>query len=410
MSLHDLNAALFIAYKTIVKGNKSVTILLITVLSLVFFNLIFIKAFLTGFSEGVLQSMIDTSTAHIILSPEEKPIQKSFIPNQEKLRNQIETIPGVVGTLRHYSVGGTISFDKNKTGSVKYVSAPILGFNQKEEKTIMGVHKVIRSGTFPDILNDDEILIGASLAGDYENSVQGSDLGGVRAGDKVTVHYVNGVNKIYTVRGIFEVTIGFTGSSAFISDKEAERILSVFDQSSEILVRVDLTKYPIESYVRRIQTIAPQLKIEIYKDRLAAVGSLIDAFNVIALIIVIVSILVSAATIFIMIYINALSKKRHIGILKAIGIKNESIELSYMLQAVFFSLLATITGSVFFVGIVRPYMEANPIKMPYGDALLIVAPQEIIIYAVLLIGASLFAGMFSSRVIARKPIVENIWK
>lgn len=409
MSINDYKVAFFIAYKTVVKGSKSVSALLIIVLSLVFFNLLFIQGFLAGFSTGVLQSMIDTSSAHIILLPEEKPLHKKYIVNQEKLRKQVETIPGVLATTRHYLLSGSVAFDKDKTGQLAYVAAPIVGFNQREERQVMKIRDKVISGDFPDELRDDEIMIGTSLAGGYDDTVQNSDLGGARAGDKVHVVYANGIEKTYTVRGVFQVTIGFVGSNAFISDKEAERILSAYDQASEILIRTDLARAPVTDYVAKIRAIAPTLKIDTYTKRLSAVGTLIEAFDVIAFIIGIITILVAAATIFIMIYINALSRKKQIGILKAIGIRDINIEFSYVFQALFFSLCAVVIGSAVFYGIARPYLLVNPIKMPYGDALLVITNKEVMLNGVYMIIAAIIAGFVSSRLISKKQIVETIW-
>ena len=116
----DIKTAFFVAYKTITRGNKSTAVFTVFILSLSFFNLMFVSGFLNGFSEGIMRSMIDNSTAHIIVMPQEKPTTKEFILNQEKVRAQIETIPGVVGTARHYQLGGSFAYDKEKMGELEY--------------------------------------------------------------------------------------------------------------------------------------------------------------------------------------------------------------------------------------------------------------------------------------------------
>lgn len=409
MKSNDFRVAFFIAYKAITEGNKSVSILLVAVLSLVFFNLIFIKAFLSGFSTGILNTMIDNTTSHIVISPQEKPLKKSFIVNQGVVRKQIETIPGVIATTRHYLLGGSIAFDKDKTGQLNYIAAPIIAFNQAEDKKVMRIKQAIVSGDFPDTLADDEIILGANLAGGYPDAIQSTDLGGARAGDKVQVIYSNGATKTYTVRGVFKITIGFVSNNAFISDKEAERIFSLYDQASEILVRTDLTTHGIDDYVTKIRELVPSLKVEGYSKKLAAVGVLVDAFNGIAFIIGIISIIVAAATIFIMIYINALSRKKQLGILKAVGIKEGIIETSYMFQSLFFVVLATIVGSILFYGVASPYLVTHPIEMPYGNAILVITTQDVFASAGMLALSALLAGRFSSGLIARKKIVETVW-
>ncbi|MBK5215907.1 MAG: hypothetical protein JJE53_03855 [Candidatus Pacebacteria bacterium] len=167
MNSTDFKTAFFIAYKTITKGHKSTIALIIFILSLSFFNLMFVSGFLYGFSDGVMKSMIDNSTAHIIVMPQEEPTIKPFVFDQDRVRAEIETIPGVVGTTRHYQLGGTLAYDKEKDGNFKYTSAQIIGVTQAEEKNILTINKYIISGKFPDNLKDDEIVLGANLSGGF---------------------------------------------------------------------------------------------------------------------------------------------------------------------------------------------------------------------------------------------------
>jgi ABC-type antimicrobial peptide transport system permease subunit len=58
-------------------------------------------------------------------------------------------------------------------------------------------------------------------------------------------------------------------------------------------------------------------------------------FSIIGTILGSVSVVVALITIFIIIYINALTRRRQIGIMKGIGVTNFAIEFSYICQAVF---------------------------------------------------------------------------
>lgn len=404
----DLTIALFVARKTISKGSKSTATLLVFILALAFFNLLFITGFLNGFSDGILKSMIDSSTSHIIISPEEYPVRKSYIVNQTSLRKQIETIPGVIATTRHYIVSGSVGYDKGDSGVLQFVAAPIVGVNQLDEKKVISIRDHMVSGTFPDELKDDEVVLGSNLAGGYE-AILPVDLGGVRAGDKVHIKYTNGIDKIYTVRGVFNVAIGFSSNNAFISDKEAERILTTYDQASEIMVRVDLQTHTVDEYVERIKLIAPTLKTESYVNRLAAIGILVKAFDSIALIVSFISIVVGAATVFVMVYINAQSKQKQIGILKAIGIRERIIELSYVIQSLFYSMLGIIFGSLFLYFIVMPFLQSHPIQMPFGSAYLVLTIKDFVISVILMLLSSLVAGYTPARMVSKRDILKVIW-
>lgn len=404
----DLKIALFVAYKTISKGSKSTALLLVFILGLAFFNLLFISGFLSGFSDGILKSMINSSTSHIIISPEEYPVRKSYIVNQEMVRRQIETIPGVLATTRHYLLSGAVGYDKGNSGVMQFVAAPVIGVNELEEKKVIDINQNMVSGTFPDELRDDEVVLGSNLAGGYE-AILPIDLGGVKAGDKVHIRYASGVDKIYTVRGIFNVTLGYSSNDAFISDKEAERILATYDQASEIMVRVDLVSHTVKEYVERIKMLVPKLKTESYISRLTAVGVLVKAFDSIALIVSIISIVVSAATVFVIVYINALSKQKQIGILKAIGIKERIIELSYVIQSLFYSSLGIILGSLFLFFIVIPYLKTHPIEMPFGSAYLVLTVKGFMVSIIFMLFSSLVAGYIPARMVSKRDILKVIW-
>ncbi len=408
MNATDIKTAFFIAYKTIIKGHKSTVALIVFILSLSFFNLMFVSGFLSGFSDGIMRSMIDTSTAHIIVMPQEEPTRKDFIPDQKSVRAQIQTIPGIIATTSHYQLGGSISYDRENNGKIKSVSAPIVGVTQLEEKAVLTVHENMVSGEFPDSLTEDEIILGANLAGGFDTK-QTTDLGGTKVGDKVQVIYANGIARIYTVKGIFKVTIGGIGGTAFVSNKEAEAILSTYNNASEIMVKVDLSKNTLDEYIQRIETIFPELKVEKYTARLSTVGTLVAAFDIIALIVSVISILVAAITIFVMIYVNAVSKRRQIGILKAIGIKESIIEVSYIIQSLFYAIWGVIFGLMIIFWLVIPFLAVRPIPMPFGDASLEYTSIGIFINISSLIISGIFAGFIPAKIVAREDILKSIW-
>lgn len=409
MNSTDLKTAFFIAYKTITKGHKSTIALIIFILSLSFFNLMFVSGFLYGFSDGVMKSMIDNSTAHIIVMPQEEPTIKPFVFDQDRVRAEIETIPGVIGTARHYQLGGTLSYDKEKDGNFKYTSAQIIGVTQSEEKNILTINKYMVSGKFPDNLKDDEIVLGANLSGGF-GTKQTKDLGGATVGSKIQINYSNGLTRTYTIVGIFKLSmVGSVASAAFISTSEAESLLSTYNSASEIMVKVDLEKNTLDEYTNKISQMIPNLKLEKYTSRLSTVGILVTAFNLIAVIVSVISIIVSAITIFVMIYVNAVSKRRQIGILKAIGIKESIIEVSYIIQSIFYSALGIIGGLIVIYFLVIPIMAVKPITMPFGDAVLVYTSFGIIINISSLIIAGILAGYIPAKIVAREDILKSIW-
>jgi ABC-type antimicrobial peptide transport system permease subunit len=87
-----------------------------------------------------------------------------------------------------------------------------------------------------------------------------------------------------------------------------------------------------------------------------------------------IGLVVSAITIFIVIYINALTRRKFIGILKGIGISGTAIEIAYVLQSIFYVLIGSLIGAVIVYGLLIPLIAANPIDFPFSDGILVADP------------------------------------
>jgi putative ABC transport system permease protein len=403
-----LRVALLLAYKSIIRGHKSTALLLIFILSLSFLNLMFVTGILQGFSDAIKDTIIDSSTSHISVQPQEEPIQKDYIIHQDEVRSNIESIPGVIATARHYTLNGLLAYDKEKNGKFKRSSAQIIGIDTVEEKEVLKNHESIVQGGYLDGLRSDEILLGSGLAGGYGLPTD-TDLGGVIIGSKVRVTYTNGVTRTYTIKGVYHVPIGSVSLGAFISAKEAESVLATYNTATEILVKTDLNHNTLDNYYEKIKEIVPNLIVKKYTERMAAIGTLLDAFNLISFVVSVISIIVAAITIFVLIYVNAINKRRQIGILKAMGIKENIIVYSYVFQSMFYAIFGVITGLVLVFFVLVPYLVSNPIQLPFGKISLEYTSLKIISGVVSLIAAGILAGWAPAKIVARENILKAIW-
>ena len=96
-------------------------------------------------------------------------------------------------------------------------------------------------------------------------------------------------------------------------------------------------------------------------------GSVVSSFDMIASLISGISLVVAAIVMFIVIYINAINRKRQIGILRAIGINRRIILYSYLFQAVFYAVIGMTVGGLLFQFGIRPYFNLHPINLPIGQ-------------------------------------------
>lgn len=405
MTFHETKTAIFLAYKSILRGSRSTAILLVFIISLSFLNILFVSGMLFGLQNLMVRSVINLFSAHITISAQEEPRIKAYISDQDDLRAQIETIPGVIASSRHYLLAGSMGFDKLKNGVFKYISGAIVAIDPTEEKNVLAVDSFLIAGDWLEPDDRDQIILSSALAGGY-GLFAPSDLGGVRVGDKVRIVFANELSRTYTVKGIYNDAIGLF--ETFITTKEAESILSTHNQASQILVKADTEHTSIETLAKRIRIIAPSLKIQTYEVLLGSFTAFLNALDLISGIVSAISVLVATITMFTLIYVNAINKRRQIGILKAIGIKSEIIILSYVLQSIFYSVCGVILGYFFVFYLLTPYLQAHPIDVVFGYLSLVHSDTTTSIGMISLIIASIFAGLIPSWLVARAAILKSL--
>ncbi len=404
--MKDIKTAYFIAFKSVLRGSRSMVLLLIFILSLSFLNMMFISGILSGLQNLIIQATINNFSSHIAISPQQEPQIKQFIQNQNEVHAQLAAIPGIMASTRHYQLAGSVGFDKDKNGVFKSVSGPVLGIDPSVEGKVLHLHEKLLAGLPLAGEDTDQMLLSSALAGGYGIPAP-SDLGGVKAGDKVRLTYPNGIIRTYTVKGIYDDSLGVF--EIFITAKEAESVLSVYNSASQILVKVDLSRQGVGAYEKEIETLFPKLKIQTYEDLFGGFAPFLNAINLISIIVSSISVVVAGITIFVLIYVNAINKRRQIGILKAIGIRQEIIVLSYVFQSAFFSFFGVIIGSILVFGILTPILAAYPINVAFGNLSLVHTPTAVVASVVSLIAAGFLAGYVPAHIVAREHIVKAIW-
>lgn len=406
MSTNDWRASFYIAYKSILRGNRSTVGLMIFILTLSFASMMFITGFMNGFGAMIPQMFIDEMSSDISITPQETPTIKQFMPDESSLREQINTIPGVLASARRYTLAGSVAYDKDKSGQYKSLSAGIAGIDPTDDARALDIASHLRYGQWLDAADTDQIILSSALAGGYGDAAP-SDLGGVKVGDKVRVTYDNGLVRTYTVKGVWHDNM--TVLTSFVSSREAESVLGVYDEASKILVKVDLKQHPLAHYVEDIQSLVPNYKVQTYEDILGSYKGIMNAINLVAIIVSVISVSVAAVTIFILIYVNALNKKRQIGIFKAIGVKQNIIVYAYVIQSLFYVTVSVAIGALVVFGILYPYFAAHPVNADVGFISLVYGIIGITAGTASFILAGLLSGYIPSRIVARQDIVKAIW-
>jgi putative ABC transport system permease protein len=113
--------------------------------------------------------------------------------------------------------------------------------------------------------------------------------------------------------------------------------------------------------------------------------------------------------IFVVIYVNIVNKKRQIGVQKAIGIEQNVIVASFVLQAMLYAGTGIILGYALMRFGIVPYTVYYPIEVPLGNISLRLDDAEAINRAILLFFASIVGSVIPAYKLAQRDLLDLIW-
>ena len=409
----NLKLALFLAYKSIIKGNRWALVLIILVMSLSFANLILTPSILSGLTNTLDEQQVNTLFANIVIDPEE---DEYYLERVEQTVRKIEQVPGVTGVSAHLNSNAFIEYqwqekdspsDKGKSGTWS-----VIGIDPAREVGVTTIHERIIEGSYLDANDRDEIVLGVEITGgDRAQTSSFLTLEGVRVGDKVRLTYSNGVQREYRVKGIFHAQeMTRADRLAFVTRKEMDSVMgrSIFtDRASQVLVSVDQTGS--ESwFIEEFRNLGINGEIRSWRE-FGSLSGIVSSFDIVASLISSIGLVVAGIVMFIVIYINVLNKRRQIGILRAIGIKRSVIIFSYLFQALFYAVFGIIFGGLIFGYGLQPYFVLHPLDLPLGMVSLSIKPITIHNAVLGIFAAAILAGFIPVLSIIRQSIIKAVW-
>jgi len=135
---------------------------------------------------------------------------------------------------------------------------------------------------------------------------------------------------------------------------------------------------------------------------------IISTFNMLGTAFSSIGLVVASITIFIVVFINAITRRKFIGILKGIGITGHAIEISYVFQSVFYAAVGSAVGLALVYGFLVPFVAAHPIDFPFSDGILVAPLDATFMRVALLVFATVVAGYIPARMIIRKNTLDSI--
>ncbi len=388
------------ALSSIRRGNKKTLTFIIFVLALIFMNLIFLPSFIGGIS-GMFTNFMKYSYGDIVVEPGgENP----YINNADNVLQKVRAVPDVRAATKRLDVGASIQHNQ------KIVGSTLTGLLPSEEYDVSNYPYIIKEGEFLGDLAQDEIILGAMLVEGYFGSEIYDNLGGVRVGSFVNVTYSNNVERTYKVKGIMEGTFELVDLNALINYKEIEDVFSL--NGSKATSVVIKTEDEADSAEVKEKIIYAGVNEPVFTSNEKSDAILRQAMQSIDMINVVsnyVSLIVGAALIFIIIYINTLNRRREIGILKATGITPNSIRLSYVFISMFYVLMGIIAGLILYFVLMLYFMK-NPVIFYETIRLTPEIQGGLIIKSIFtMLIMSVIAGFIPAWFVTRKSILEEIW-
>ncbi len=402
-----MRVAVFLVYKSITRGNKFTLVLTILVTTLAFINIIFISAIMNGAISKVYQQAKENYVSNFVISP---AIDQKYITQAQQLERSISTLPGVVSCSSRYAEPAVIRYDPEKDNlNVHEKAWTIKSINPADEVKVTNIQSYMVAGRYLDQDDRDQIIMGREISGGYGASYEQSSLRGAQVGEEVTVAYENGVMRKYKIKGIYVTNFALADLNAFVTEKEMESVLGVHNRASEILVKTD-GSLPDIAYIDRLRNLdIDRDQISPFLDFIGAISSLAQTFEIIKGIITFIGLLVAGVTIFIVIFIATVNRRRQIGILKAIGMKERIIIMSYVMQAIFYAILGVVAGMLIVDYAVVPYFIRHPFQMPIGLVSLALVNRDLAISIFSMLIVSMVAGFIPSWMVTRQNIIKAIW-
>lgn len=403
----------FLAVRQIMRASKATTLLIIFVMALTFVNLVFIGGILIGLMESASIGNRQLYTGDVFISALD---DKQHIEDSRSVLRAAEVLPWARIVSPRLVAPATIEGNyRTRTDFANLpdtMRAELVGIDPDTEHSATGLDTRLVAGSYLAEDDTEGILLGASLLYQYTPvEIPGySPLKDVYVGDKVRVT-VNGVDREFTVRGILKSKVDAVDSRAFIIAPALRDIAgSQGTEYNEILIRLENPDTAILARDALISIgVGEHARVQTWLDAQPKfLKDISDTFSLLGNIVGTIGLLVASITVFIVIFINAITRRKFIGILRGVGINSLAIEISYVLQALFYAIVGSVIGVLVILLFLKPWFIAHPIDFPFSDGILSTTPEGIAIRVVLLILASLIAGYIPARIVIKQSPLDAI--
>lgn len=412
-SFINYRLGLFLAIRQVRRASLWTNALIVVVMTLTFLNLVVVSGILVGLIQGAVDAVRVEYTSDIFISTLKG---KTYIENSPAVIAVLNKEPRIEAFSPRYLQSAKLEADykiqHKDTEILNTVSASVAGIDPVAENKISGLSNILVEGSYLAPGDFDQVLLGSYLTKQYfpiESAVFNT-LDNVSAGTKIRIT-INGNVREVIVKGITKSKVDETNMRVYMNASQLRNLIGRGDYNvNEIAIKLKPGVNPIVlrdaliaqgiGQVARVQTFT-DAEPKFIKDMIMTFAILGNIFSSLGLV-------VAAITIFIVIFINAITRRKFIGILKGIGISGHAIELSYIFQSIFYAILGSVLGLIIVYGLLVPYLNANPIDFPFSDGILVAPVSSSLLRLSLLVLSTIIAGYLPARMIVRKNTLDSI--
>lgn len=406
----DLQVGFFLAYRQIKRSSVWTTGLIVFVMTLTFLNLVVTSGILVGLIVGINGEFKARLNGDLVIATldEKKQIEKT-----SEILGIVRANPEVTAVSARHLKGATLEAGyktKKDAEEPNKVGAPLVGINPAEEDAFSGLAGRMLEGRFLEPTDSDVVVLGKNLVKKYQLDDSIPALKDVETGDKIRIK-IGDNTKEYTVIGIVKAKADAISARVYMNQTEFINFTGAVNYDvDEIGIKTTTSKaalnlqknlkengYGQYAKILTFEEATPSF----VKDIATLFGTLGNFFGSIGIV-------VASITLFIVVFINAVTRRKYIGILKGIGVSERSIEYAYVMQSFFYSVIGSIIGIAITYLFLVPFFEKNPIDFPFSDGILVAPLDGTLIRMGVLVFTAIVAGYIPAKMIVRQNTLNAI--
>ncbi|MFA6969080.1 MAG: ABC transporter permease [Candidatus Paceibacterota bacterium] len=413
-SLLNIRVGFYLALRQLRRASRWTTSLIVFVMLLTFLNLVVVTGLLVGIVAGISNQYRIQETGDVVITALDT---KDYIENSPQIISFLQTLPQPEATSARYIAAGSVEanyfsrIDPNEKANKS--GASIVGIDPVAENEFSNLSSYVGEGSYLAPSDYDTVLLGPQFVDRYSFGEQPglTPLKNVYPGTKIRLT-INGFTREVVVKGILDVPANSPlAARVFMPAAELRQMMERTDYSVNeiaVLLKPGADAAAFRDLLKR-SGVGERAKVRTFDESIPnGVAEVQNTFAMIGNAIGSIVLVVAAITIFIVIFINAITRRKFIGILKGIGISGSAIEISYIFQSLFYAAIGSTLGLGFLYGFLVPYVSAHPIVLPISNAIIVAPVGGTFMRIGLIVLTTIIAGYLPSRMIVRKNTLDSI--